>query len=136
MNREEIKAIIPHREPMLLLDEVSLIDGAAVGRYTIRGDEYFLQGHFPGNPIVPGVILCEMMGQSSCMLIDGLSADATPYFAGMNNVKFKRKVVPGDTVTLKSELIKLRQPFCFVKAEGRVDGKLCVSAELAFTVVK
>ena len=121
---------------MLLLDEVSLVDGEAVGSYTIKGDEYFLQGHFPDNPIVPGVILCEMMGQSACVLIDGLSADATPYFAGMNNVKFKGKVVPGDTVMLRSKLIKTKGPFYFVKAEGLVGGRLCVSAELTFTIVR
>ena len=69
MNREEIKEILPHRKPMLLVDEVVLNDdGSATGYYNVRGDEFFLQGHFPDNPIVPGVIQCEMMAQSACIL--------------------------------------------------------------------
>ena len=70
MNREELKNILPHREPMLLVDDVSLTeDGECIAHYTVRGDEFFLQGHFPGNPIVPGVILCEMAAQSSAVLL-------------------------------------------------------------------
>lgn len=136
MNREEIKNILPHREPMLLVDEVNLVDGVAVGKYTVRGDEFFLQGHFPNNPVVPGVILCEMMGQSACILIDSNVGNFTPYFTGMNNVKFREKVLPGDTITFKSEIIKIKSYFYFIKSSGYVNEKLCVSGDLSFAVIK
>lgn len=136
MLREEIKKIIPHREPMLLIDEVELKDGVSTGKYTVRGDEWFLQGHFPDNPVVPGVILCEMMGQSACLLLDQNSGKITPYFTGMNNVKFRNKVVPGDTVTFTCKTQKIKNVFYFIKGEGYVDGKLCVSGEFSFAAIK
>jgi len=136
MNREEIKSILPHREPMLLVDEVELVEGSAVGKYTVRGDEYFLQGHFPGNPVVPGVMLCEMMAQSACLLIDRDTGKFTPYYTGMNNVRFKSKVLPGDTITFKIEITNIKKPFYFMKGAGYVDGKLCVSGEFSFAVIK
>lgn len=136
MNLDEIKKILPHRDDMLLLDEIELADGEAVGSYTVRGDEFFLNGHFPGNPVVPGVMLCEMMGQSACVLIDSGGAEFTPYFTGMTNVKFKRKVLPGDTVTLKSTLEKSRGSFYFIKSAGYVGGQLCVCGDLSFAVIK
>jgi 3-hydroxyacyl-[acyl-carrier-protein] dehydratase len=136
MNRDEIKKILPHREPMLLLDQVELVDGISVGKYTVKGDEFFLQGHFPGNPVVPGVILCEMMAQSACLLVNEEGGAFTPYFTGMKNVKFKNKVLPDDTITLRSEKTAQKGPFYFVKAECSVGGKLAASGELSFAVVK
>jgi len=136
MNREEIKKILPHREPMLLIDEVELDGDVAVGKYTVKGDEYFLQGHYPGNPIVPGVILCEMMAQSSCLLVQADGEKFTPFFTGLNNVKFKNKVIPGDTIIFKGKKTAQKGPFYFIKSEGFVNDKLCVTGELSFAVVK
>jgi 3-hydroxyacyl-[acyl-carrier-protein] dehydratase len=136
MNRDEIKKILPHREPMLLLDEVERTDTGAVGYYTVRGDEFFLQGHFPGNPVVPGVVLCEIMGQSACLLVDTGDTPFTPYFTGMNNVKFKKKVLPGDCIEVHSEILKHKDIFYFVKCTAKVGGALCASGELSFALVK
>ncbi len=135
MNRDEIKKILPHREPMLLLDEVTREENVSVGSYTVKGDEFFLQGHFPGNPVVPGVVLCEMMGQSACLLVEAEGA-FTPYFTGMNNVRFKRKVLPGDEITLRSELVKQKSVFYFVKCAAHVGGELCASGEMSFALIK
>lgn len=136
MNKEEIKKLLPHREPMLLVDEVELIDGKAHGKCRIRGDEYFLQGHFPGNPVVPGVILCEMMAQSACVLLaQGASDGATPFFTSLDKVKFRGQVKPGDTLETECEITRQRGNFYFAKGQGRVDGKLCVSAEFSFALV-
>ena len=101
MNREEIMAILPHRDNMLLLDDVENKDGIAIGHYSVRGDEFFLKGHFPDNPIVPGVILCEILAQSACVLMqDAMSEGKLPVYTGLNNVKFRSPVKPGDTVTI------------------------------------
>lgn len=135
MNREEIKNILPHREPMLLLDEAQLNEaGESVGKYTVRGDEFFLQGHFPGNPIVPGVIQCEMIAQAAVLLIDGVQ-DATPMYTGLNNVKFKNPLLPGDTAVMTVSLTARKGIFCFAKGRLEANGKLCTSAEFSFAIV-
>ena len=135
MNREEIKKILPHREPMLLVDEVELVDGKSLGKCHIRGDEYFLQGHFPGNPIVPGVIQCEMMAQTCCVLLVEAVKGHTPLYTGLDKVRFKGQVKPGDTIVFHCSATGQRGPFCFAKGEGRVNGKLLVKGDLSFAIV-
>ncbi len=135
MNREALKQIMPHREPMLLVDEAAVVaEGQSEGHYTVRGDEYFLQGHFPENPIVPGVILCEMAAQSAVVLFADVVAGKTPVFTGMKEVKFRHSVYPGDTVTFRCRLVRQKLPFCFLTAEAWVGETLCMSGEFSFAV--
>ncbi len=135
MNKEEIKKILPHREPMLLLEEVDVNEqGEAVGKYTVKGDEFFLQGHFPGNPIVPGVIQCEMIAQTAVALIPDVH-DSLPMYTGLNNVKFKNPLLPGDTAVMTVSLTARRGIFCFAKGKLEANGKLCTSAEFSFAIV-
>lgn len=124
---EQIKAFLPHREPMLLLTEAGMdAEGAAQGRYRVRGDEPFLQGHFPGFPVVPGVILCEMIAQSAGILVkDELAKGLLPLFAGMEGVRFRRMVRPGDTVETRCRLLRVSGQLIKVRGEARVDGQVC-----------
>lgn len=136
MNREEIMQILPHRDNMLLLDKVEKEGDEAHGYLTITGDEFFLQGHFPGNPIVPGVIQCEILAQSICALLtDEMGEGKMCMYTGLDNVRFKNPVVPGDTFETKCRLTRIKKPFYFASGEGYVNGKLCVKAEFSFAVV-
>ena len=136
-NKEEIKKILPHRDDMLLIDEAEIVDGKAHAKRKITGEEFFLRGHFPGNPVVPGVILCELLAQSTCVLLaDTMDDSVTPYFSGLNNVKFKHPVKPGDTVETECEITRAKGVFYFASGKGFVDGKLCVSADFSFALVK
>lgn len=135
MNREEIMTILPHRDNMLLLDDVERKDGIAVGHYTVRGDEFFLKGHFPDHPIVPGVILCEILAQSACVLMqDAMSEGTLPVYTGLNHVKFRSPVKPGDTVETRCCIKRAKHPFYFAEGTVSVDGRLCVSAEFSFAI--
>ena len=102
----------------------------------MRGDEFFLQGHFPGNPIVPGVILCEILAQSVCVLLsDKMTPGATPMYTGLNNVRFKSPVKPGDVFKTECRVTKAKPPFYFAEGRGSVDGRLCVKAEFSFAII-
>ena len=136
MKREELMEILPHREDMLLLDEAERDGELARGRYHVRGDEFFLHGHFPGDPIVPGVILCEILAQSVCVLLSGeMEPGKTPMYTGLDKVRFKSPVRPGDLFETRCRVVKVKKPFFFAEGEGYVDGRLCVKAEFSFAIL-
>ena len=137
MNVSELEHILPHRKPMLLLDEAEKTgSNTGISRCTIKGDEFFLMGHFPGKPVVPGVILCEILAQSACVLLSDEIRGKTPFFTGLDNVKFKQPVKPGDTFETECVLTKAKAPFFFAEGQGFVNGKLCVKASFSFAIVK
>lgn len=136
MNKQELENIIPHRNSMLLIDEATKTsENTSEGKRYIRGDEWFLDGHFPGNPVVPGVILCEMMAQASAVIIAEVSAKSIPYFTGIDKAKFKQKVLPGDTFEIKCELTRNRGVFYFITGKGYVNGKIAAQADFSFALV-
>ncbi len=136
MNRDEIKQYLPHREPMLLVDEMTLDENhVAHSKYHVTGEEFFLQGHFPGEPVVPGVILCEIMGQSSSILVlDKLKGRITLY-SGLNDVRFRQPVHPGDTITVKAHITASKGLIFFIDAAAYVDDKLVCKGKFSFVLV-
>lgn len=136
MDREELKKYLPHREPMLLVDEIE-IDSAGVShaRYRIRGDEFFCRGHFPGNPVVPGVIQCEIMAQGCAMLMKDELVGKTPLYSGIDGLRFRTSVYPGDLCEVTATLKDRRANMFFCDAVLSVDGKVCCKGTLSFALV-
>ncbi len=140
LGRAEIEAILPHREPFLLLDEVVTLEPGSrvVARKRIRQDEWYLAGHFPGNPIMPGVLMVEALAQAGAVAV--LSEEANRgklvLFAGIDDVRFKRIVRPGDLLELECALERMRGPIGKGKARATVGGELAVRGTLTFAVVE
>ncbi len=136
--REQIEAIPPQREPFLLIDEVTeLTPGVgAAARKLVRDDEWYLAGHFPGRPVMPGVLIVEALAQTGAIAVlsEEENRGRMALFAGIDDCRFKRIVEPGDTLDLRCELEKVRGPIGRGKAEARVDGQLACRAVLTFAV--
>ena len=138
LDRAEIEQILPHREPFLLIDEViELTPGVgAVARKEVRPDEWYLAGHFPGRPVMPGVLIVEALAQTGAVAVlsEEDNRGRLALFAGIDGCRFKRIVEPGDTLDLRCELEKVRGPIGRGKAEARVGGELACRATLTFAV--
>ncbi|MEG1027076.1 MAG: 3-hydroxyacyl-ACP dehydratase FabZ [Oscillospiraceae bacterium] len=138
LNQEQIKQIIPHRDPFLLIDEVLEMEpGISVKAVKhLKQDEFWFKGHFPQEPVQPGVLTIEMLAQAGAVCI--LSLDEykgkLAYFAGIDNAKFRNKIVPGDTIILEVEIIKMRGAIGIGKAVATVDGKRCATCEIKFAI--
>lgn len=134
--RDEIEAIIPHRDPFLFLDEVLELEPGVrvVARKQVRGDEWFFPGHFPGRPIMPGVIMVEALAQAGAVAVlsEEENRGKLALFAGIDDVRFKRIVEPGDELTLSCEIESVRGPIGRGRAIARVGEELAVRGTLTF----
>ncbi|MBE0428529.1 MAG: 3-hydroxyacyl-ACP dehydratase FabZ [Thermoleophilia bacterium] len=140
LTREQIKEIIPHRDPFLFLDEVVELEPGrrAVAVKEVRADEPHFRGHFPGQPIMPGVLIVEALAQAGAVAALSLpdNRGKLVLFAGIDGVRFKRQVVPGDTLRLSVEMTRMRGPVGKAQAEAHVDAELACRAELTFAIAE
>lgn len=140
LGRREIESIIPHREPFLLLDEVVVLEPGVrvVARKRVRDDEWYLPGHFPGRPIMPGVLMVEALAQAGAVAVlsEPENRGKLVLFAGIDDVRFKRIVQPGDELELTCELEKVRGPIGRGRATATVGGAVAVRGTLTFAVTE
>ena len=138
LNMEEIMGIIPHRYPFLFVDKVQLAETGlkGIGYKNVTMNEFFFQGHFPSMPVMPGVIIVETMAQVGAVILlsDEKFAGKTPYFAGINKVRFKRKVIPGDTLRMEVEIVKLRGSIGIGQGKAYVGKDLACEGEFLFAI--
>lgn len=135
---KEIMEIIPHRYPFLLIDTVEELEPGvrALAKKCVSVNEPFFQGHFPGNPVMPGVLIMEALAQVGAVAILSLPEwkGRTAYFAGIDKARFRQKVVPGDVLMLETTLIKVKGPIGIGKAVAKVNDKVVAEAELTFAI--
>jgi 3-hydroxyacyl-[acyl-carrier-protein] dehydratase len=145
LTHEQVITLLPHRPPFLLVDEVEELEPGVrcVATRTLRDDDFWFAGHFPGNPVMPGVLIVEALAQTATLA--AASAGAGPaagplegkigLFAGIDKVRFKRVVKPGDTLRLEAEIVAVHGPVGRAKVKATVDGQLACRGELMFAIV-
>ncbi len=138
LTTKEIMEIIPHRHPFLLVDTIEELEPGvmAKGKKCVTYNEPFFAGHFPAEPVMPGVLVVEALAQvgAVALLSQPGFKGKTAYFGAINSAKFKKKIVPGDVLLLETEIIKIKGPIGIGSAKAYVDGKLAVQAELTFAI--
>ncbi len=138
MDVKQIQEILPHRYPFLLVDRVLEMEEGKriVASKAVTMNEYFFQGHFPQEPVMPGVLIMEALAQTGAIAVLSMEQNRgkIAYFGGMNKVKFRNKVVPGDVLTLEMEIIKLKSRAGIGKGTAYVDGKKVAEGELTFMI--
>jgi len=136
--RDVIEQLIPHRPPFLLVDEIVELDPGkrVVGRREVRADDWWFAGHFPGRPVMPGVLTIEAIAQAGAVavLADDANRGKIPFFAGIDDCRFKRVVEPGDVLTLECEFVRVRGPIAKGKGRATVGDELAAEAMLTVFV--
>jgi len=137
LNSEEIKAIIPHRYPFLLVDQILEVgENRVVGKKNVTINEPFFQGHFPDYPVMPGVLILEALAQTGAVAILGKEENKGKigFLAGIDKARFRRQVRPGDVLTLEVEITRLKGPIGKGRAKATVDGETACEAEIMFAI--